>query len=514
MAGWCSYASPGIALLLCLGPLILLLCSPSSSQSSHPPDLQQYLELLLNSFMLAGGTTLIALLCAWPIALALFKWPIRLRPLWLALTAASVTIPLYIYTAAWLGYFEYSPSLTTSGSQSLARMLQACLISGMAKTPLCVLLSGLILWGLRPQDEEFAWLHTPPRGVLRHVTLPHLLKGSLISGSIIFAFTLTEITVSDMLTIRTLAEEIYIQFQLSLDPVAAGRLSLPLFIPLLVILFLMVRMGIHQRQQSIAFHYRRATLVFSNLSRTVRYSAPLFALLIVVICIGCPLGIIMRQAGPIAQWPTQTSKLFDSWTLSTWTTLSAALLASLAAFCTLWPVRHRTAGQCTTAIALFALFVPGSLIGIALIHLFNRPGLIGSIYQSPMILVIAQFQRLLPLCLLVQYIYLSSIPREYDELATMDGMPPSKATFRLGLPMSIKPLLTVSLLAFCWGLGELDASIIVCPPGTTPLPVRIFTMMHYGVYEQVAAACLLLTSTVLLLALLLIAAGMHHQPSD
>ncbi len=48
------------------------------------------------------------------------------------------------------------------------------------------------------------------------------------------------------------------------------------------------------------------------------------------------------------------------------------------------------------------------------------------------------------------------------------------------------------LLAAVVAIGDLSASILTVPPRSALLPVRIFTLLHYGVEDQVAGICLAL----------------------
>jgi iron(III) transport system permease protein len=43
-------------------------------------------------------------------------------------------------------------------------------------------------------------------------------------------------------------------------------------------------------------------------------------------------------------------------------------------------------------------------------------------------------------------------------------------------------------------LGELSATLLVVPPGIEPLSVRLFSLLHYNVEDQVAAITLMLVS--------------------
>ena len=57
-------------------------------------------------------------------------------------------------------------------------------------------------------------------------------------------------------------------------------------------------------------------------------------------------------------------------------------------------------------------------------------------------------------------------------------------------------LITILSLVFALSMGELGATHLVVPPGYDMLSVRIFTLIHYSVYPDVAAFCLLLLAFI------------------
>jgi iron(III) transport system permease protein len=56
------------------------------------------------------------------------------------------------------------------------------------------------------------------------------------------------------------------------------------------------------------------------------------------------------------------------------------------------------------------------------------------------------------------------------------------------------------LVSLAVAIGELSATLLVYPPGMTTIAVRLFTLLHYGVDDQVAGICLALVATTCALA--------------
>jgi iron(III) transport system permease protein len=53
-------------------------------------------------------------------------------------------------------------------------------------------------------------------------------------------------------------------------------------------------------------------------------------------------------------------------------------------------------------------------------------------------------------------------------------------------------------LVFVLAMGELGATVVVAPPGSQTLTLRIYNYMHYGASDAVAALCLAMAAVAVL----------------
>jgi len=67
--------------------------------------------------------------------------------------------------------------------------------------------------------------------------------------------------------------------------------------------------------------------------------------------------------------------------------------------------------------------------------------------------------------------------------------------YRVVLPLCAPNLLAAWALAYLLCVYELGLSILVAPPGITPLSVRVYTLLHYGAGQIVNS--LAVTSVIL-----------------
>jgi ABC-type Fe3+ transport system permease subunit len=134
--------------------------------------------------------------------------------------------------------------------------------------------------------------------------------------------------------------------------------------------------------------------------------------------------------------------------------------------------------------------VPGVVLSIAWIHLFNRPGL-QAIAAGPLILVFALGVRYLaPAWAGIAAAMRASDP-DLVHAARLNAGP--GGAFRTGLWPQIRgPVCSVWSVTYLLCLWEVESLLLIVPPGGETLAMRIFNLLHYGHAGQVNALCVLL----------------------
>jgi len=123
------------------------------------------------------------------------------------------------------------------------------------------------------------------------------------------------------------------------------------------------------------------------------------------------------------------------------------------------------------------------------------------VYDSLLIVIVACTGRFLFIGVRAIKTGFAEIQTNVDEAARVAQVPWWRTLLGIHLPLLLPTVVAASALTFVFSFGELDVTVLVAPPGWTPLPVRLFSLMHYGPSQTVAALCITIVAITLLCAL-------------
>ena len=125
-------------------------------------------------------------------------------------------------------------------------------------------------------------------------------------------------------------------------------------------------------------------------------------------------------------------------------------------------------------ILLFVFAVPAIVTGVSLILFYNTPSL-NFIYSSILIILIAFTARFLFIAVKIISDSLQQIPLSFTDAAYMMGATPFYIFRKISLPLLGEALFTSFFIILIFCMNELSTIIMIYPPGTSLLPVTIFT---------------------------------------
>ncbi len=124
---------------------------------------------------------------------------------------------------------------------------------------------------------------------------------------------------------------------------------------------------------------------------------------------------------------------------------------------------------------LLTFIIPSTVLGVAVIKFYNQPAT-NFIYTSILILLITYVARFGFIAARIIGNGIKQIPASLEEVARVIGIPPMKRFFSISIPLLLPSIFTAFVLSFVLCLGELGTTIMIYPPGTELMPVKIFTI--------------------------------------
>ncbi len=185
-------------------------------------------RLGLETIGLVLATEAIALPVGVLLAIFLFRTDLWGRRVVLALIALAAFVPLPLHATAWLGALGNAGRMQALGVRPiLVGRFGAAVVHALAALPWIILLAGVGLCAVEPELEESARLEFGPWRVWTRVTIRRAIGAIAAAALAAAVLTAGDMTVTDLLRIRTYAEEAFVQFILGRGLADAAVVALP-----------------------------------------------------------------------------------------------------------------------------------------------------------------------------------------------------------------------------------------------------------------------------------------------
>lgn len=175
------------------------------------------------------------------------------------------------------------------------------------------------------------------------------------------------------------------------------------------------------------------------------------------------------------------------------------LVASLGAY---GFVRFRFTGRSSVLVAvLVAYTIPSVVLLVPLLVIFRSYGLV----NTHLGMILAEATHSAPFVLLLMINYFSTLPRELEEAAQVDGCSRLGTLWRIMVPLSVPGLVAGGMLAFIMTWNNFLFAFLFTTTNavkTLPVMMRLFAMGEPAVWGTSAAGAVLTTLPVALIFLL------------
>jgi len=497
------------------------LSSPAAARAAYSALLldERQRGLLWNSAAIGAGTAGLASLVGVPLGLALARTRLPFKGVLRIALAMPVLLPPYIMGLAWI-YLGGAAGLLAQvfGRDLLSNWTYsisgAVIVLGLVFYPLSMLTTEVALRRVDARLEEAAVLVAPPGHVLRRITLPLVAPSVLAAALVIFVLAISDFGVPGLLRVRVFTTEVFTAFAAFYDFGRATAIAFPLLLAATLIAAAATALTgerlLTPRRSSVG-----ARAVFLDQDRSEGPALVLSAAVLVVAVL-VPALVLISEATDLRALPRalqgSRAAVTNSLVLAT---IGATLIVALAMGLgyARARARHRLGGLMDVLfLVLFA--VPSTIVGVGLIGLWNRAGLIGAVYGTDAMILLAYLGRFVPAAALVLAASIRQVPISHEEAAAVSGANWLRTIRHIVVPQVKLGMLAAWVVAFILSFGELGASILVAPAGDATLPIRIYTIIANAPPAQVAGLALLQAVVIFVpLAIMGLAVGVREGRS-
>ena len=448
----------------------------------------------------AGCVTLMGV----PLGLLLGKTDLPFRRALAVLLSIPLLLPPYILAVCWFNLLANNGLLTHVISAPTLELLSGwlfglpgCLwVLVSAFMPMVMTLTLVYLHAVNPRLEEAGRLISRWPATLRYVTLPMILPGILFGGILVFLLALGEVGVPMFLRYPVFPVETLTQFAAFYNFGAAAAAATPLLAVCLLVLTL-ERLYLREKTYRLRPTTPGRRMLLVPLGRW-RVAALIVVGLLAAASVVLPLlALVVSSLSPFAYvdaWLKAADSLARGLVFAG---VGATLLTVFGFFCG-YLIHHRALRlwRAVDTLTLLLFTLPGTVIGVGLIALWNRPAT-GFLYASAAVVILAYVAQYTALTSRITLATLANVPPSLEEAAQMTGAPWFARIWHVVVPAALPGVIAAWLIGFIFCLRDLGASILVYPPGQDTLPVRIYTLMANGAPSLISALCVILVVVTL-----------------
>jgi ABC-type Fe3+ transport system permease subunit len=452
---------------------------------------QKTVLLLLKSLGLAFLVSLISTIIGGFFAFFLTKTDLPLKNLFKLIFLIPLFLSPYILTLSWVDFFIQFDG----GKSFIYSFWGVVFILSLVFSPLSMLIISSGLSNINSKLEEAGLMMTTYPKVMLKIIFP-LVKPSVISSFIlVFVLALSEFSVPAFLSVNVLTTEIFIQFSAFYNYDLAIANSMILII-ICISLLMMERFSL--ANATFLSIGTRSHKVKTIELKKLKYLFFSIAVVYIFIAIIIPIIVLSMQT-----FQEGLATFYKALTLLTPNILDSLLYATIGAFILLvlgFVFAYMSEREKLPAINLVLLItfgIPSTVLGIALIKFFNTPSL-NFIYSSFWIIIIAYLGKFIFITQKLLANALKQIPLSFEESATLIGANFFTRMQKIVLPQISNALFATFLIGFIFCLGELGATILVYPAGTSLMPIKVYTIMANAPQSLVSALSLIIMMITML----------------
>ena len=450
------------------------------------------ITLLFKSIFMAFTVALLSTVNGTVLGFLLYKTTTPFRNFFKIALLLPLFISPYILAVAWKDFFF----LTFNNTSVFPSYLNVILVLIAIYTPLSMFVIGSALATINTHIEETGFLVTNVKNVILKIILPLVKPSLLTSFVLIFIFSISEFSVPAFFGVKVFTTEIFTQFS------AFYNHSLAILQSTLLVFICIVLLYADRKHLADAPFISISSKGTSSKEYSVKKRKWVYFLIVfgwfsstVII----PFLVLLIQS-----FKDGTSKIVEAYQLlqptfvgSIGLALVGAILTVLIGF-TVAYISEKHNSKSFYWLLLIVFTIPSTVFGISLIKFYNHP-FFSVIYSSSAIILIGYVGKFSFISAKLMSNAIKQIPASLDEAAQIEGISLSRRLLKILIPLVMPTLFATLLINFLFCLGELGTTMMLYPPGTEIMPIKVFTIMANAPQSLVSSMTLIVFSITLFL---------------
>ena len=461
--------------------------------------------LMEHSLTLSALVTALTVLIGVPLGILLGKTDFPLKKVFVFLFVIPLLDPPYITAVSWFDLVGREGLLAPLLGQGFTQLASRYLFGLPGCTfvlfstflPIPMILTMVFLRTVNPELEEAGRLMSGWKKVLSGITLPLILPGILLAALLVFLLTFGEFSVPNFLRYDVFPVESFTQFSAFYNFRAATAAAMPLAV-ITFLALLIEDLFLRERTYQLrpAPDGRQPMLIRLSKQRFWLTAVVGFLVLLIVIV---PMTALLIKSSNWATYAQALNQAGESLQRSIVYAAFGATLLTVLGFFTGYLIQTKALKiwRSVDSLTVFLFALPGTVIGIGLISLWNTPWT-NFIYATPVIILLGYLAKYTALTSRISVTQLAQIPPSMEEAARMAGAGWLRRLTFIVLPLAKRGLLAAWIVGYIFSLRDTAITMMVYPAGHDTLPVRIFTLMANGSQELIAALCVILILATLI----------------
>jgi iron(III) transport system permease protein len=343
------------------------------------------------------------------------------------------------------------------------------------------------------------------------VTLPGVKYGLMSACFVVFTLVITDFGVPKVVggKFSVMATEIYNQVIGQQNFTMGATVSVVLLVP--AVLACLVDRAVQRRQYALVSSSARPLAP----GRSPVVQSVLFGYCALVAAGVVGIYAIVLLSSIATRWPYNVAltlkhhrfdtiggytALLNSVWVAALTAVAGTVITFVGAY--LLEKRRTAAGGVLYVLSLLPVAVPGMVLGLAYIFVFNAPGSpLNRLYGTLAILVVSNLVHYFTVPFLTATTSLRQLDAEFENVSASLGVPFYRTFWRVTVPIALPTIVGISMYFFLNAMVTLSAVVFLVAPGTELAAVAVLLLDDAGETAQATAMSVLIIAIGLLVRL-------------